>query len=130
MKGTWQTTGTVGGGGGLVVAAVLVLLVIGSGTAARLSSALVAVLITLAAVVALIVVGGVGWLVYRARQEWPGVIYRAPQVPEIRQQLTDLRPPAIAAPVPRELHLHLHELTPGQIATLLRVIRPGSGNAD
>jgi hypothetical protein len=71
MRGEWYTTTSGGSGGRLIAAVVLVLL--GSGAGARLSAALVAVLIALAVMLALAVVGGVAWLVYRARQERPHV---------------------------------------------------------
>jgi hypothetical protein len=127
MKGTWQTTDS-GSGGPLILVGVLVLLLTGSGAATGLARALAELLIALAVMLVLTIAAGIGFLVYRARRDRPTVTYRAQQVPGIRQQLTDSRPPAIAPPVPRELHLH--ELTPEQIAALLRVIPPGSGNAD
>jgi hypothetical protein len=114
-------------GGGVVLLAVAALLAGRHG--APVGAALVAVLIALAAAVTLIAVAGAGWLAYRARRA-DVVQPVAPRLvaPPARQELPGVEPHAIASP--RELHLHLHELTPEQIAALLRAIPPGTGIAD
>ena len=120
MRGEWYTTTSGGSGGRLIAAVVLVLL--GSGAGARLSAALVAVLIALAVMLALAVVGGVAWLVYRARHERPAVTYRAEPLTR-NPGANTLQAPAIEPPVPREVHLHLHGATPEQIAEIARALR-------
>jgi hypothetical protein len=125
MRGTWQVIdpGSKGGGGGAIVVITLALLFAGSGAAAGLARALAELLIALAVVLVLTIAAGITFLVYRARQDRPAITCHTQQVPGIRQQLADLRPPAIAPPASRELHLHLHELTEDQITAITRMIR-------
>jgi hypothetical protein len=123
MRSEWYTTTSGGSGGGrrLLIAAV-VLVLLGSGAGAKLSAALVAVLIALAVVLVLTIAAGVAWLVYRARQERPAVTYRAEVIPNRSQAATN-SPPAVAPPAPREVHLHLHGVSPEQAAEIARALR-------
>ena len=94
MRGTWQGSGTwktTGGGGGLVLIVALVL--IGSGAASAIASAVVTLLIVIGAVIGAALLGGIGWLIYRASQPRPqlSVAYRLPPVPA--QRLEDPQRP-------------------------------------
>ena len=129
MRGTWQTTDS-GGGTGLAVAVIIALVLLGSGVASAAASALASLLVTLAivlgSVIGLAVLGGIGWLAYRARSgltrsDRPGrpiearPVVQLPPVPR-----PDLSPPYKAAIEPgREIHLHFHGLTPEQIAAIV-----------
>ena len=82
MRGTWQTTGG-GGGGGLVLAVIAAAVLIGSGAASAAISALVTVAIILGSVIGLAVLGGIGCLIWRVRQERPGAPIAVRQVSQI-----------------------------------------------
>jgi hypothetical protein len=121
MRGTWQTTS---GGGGLALAVIAALVLIGSAAAAAaraLASLLVTITIVLGSVIALAVIAGVVLLAHRARQDRPGrsisarPVYRLP--PESRPQLEGSDKPAIGPG--REVHIHLHGLTPDQLAAIV-----------
>ena len=124
MKGTWQTTGGSGGGGGLVLVIVAVVL-IGSGAASAAASAVASLLVTIAiilgALIGLAILGGVAWLVYRARSDRPArpiaarLMYPVP--PAARPELEGSDKPAIGPA--REVHLHL-SVTPDQLAAIMR----------
>jgi hypothetical protein len=122
MRGTWQTTDS--GGGGLVLAVIAAAALIGSGAASAIASALVMILIVLGVVIVLAAAAGITWLVLRARRaakSAPAVPVSAPPAyqlaPGIRLSQTAARPPAIEPP--RELHVHLHGLTPDQLAAII-----------
>jgi hypothetical protein len=125
MRGTWQGSGTWkttgGGGGGLVLVVIVAALAIGSGAVSAAVSALVTVLIAAACITAAAVLTGIGVLIYRARQDRPGRPIAAPGVyqlpPEPRPELPPSRRAAIGPG--RELHIHLHGLTPDQIAAIV-----------
>lgn len=118
-SGTWQTSG--GGGGGVALAVIAAVVLIGSGAASAITSLLVTVLIVISSIIGLAIVGGVAWLVYRARSDRPRrpiaarPVYRLP--PEPRPRLEGSHKPAIEPG--REIHLHLHGLTPDQIAAII-----------
>ena len=126
MRGTWQTTGGSGGSGGLVLAVVIVAAIaLGSGAVSAAASAVASLLVTLAivlgGVVTLAVLGGVAFLVWRARQDRPGrpiaarLMYPVP--PAARPELEGSGKPAIAPG--REVHLHLN-VSPDQLAAIVR----------
>jgi hypothetical protein len=125
MQGTWKTT-SGGSGGGLVLAVIVVAgVLIGSGAASAAVSAVVTILVIAGVLVGLVLVGGVGVLIYRARQVPESL--SAPRIPapaayqvaaEVRPQLGGARVPAIEPP--REIHYHLHGLTPDQLAAVMR----------
>ena len=125
MKGTWQTTDSGGGGGGLVLVLIVAVVLIGSGAASAAASAVASLLVTLAIVlgvlVGLAVLGGVGFLVWRARQDRPGrpiaarLMYPVP--PAARPELEGSDKPAIGRA--REVHLHLN-VSPDQLAAIVR----------
>jgi hypothetical protein len=125
MRGTWQTTDGGGGCGGLVLAVIAVVL-IGSGAASAAASAIVSALVTIAIIlgslIVLAVLGGIGWLVYRARQDRPGRPIAPPVVsqlpPAARPQLEGSDKPTAIEPT-REVHLHL-TVSPDQLAAILR----------
>ena len=95
MRGTWQTTGSGSGRGGLVLIAVIAALALGSGAASAAVSALVTILIVFGSLIGLAILGGLAWLVCRARQDSPGrpiaalPVYQLP--PEVRPQLPESR---------------------------------------
>ena len=84
-------------------------------------SAIVTILIVIGSVIGAAALGGIAFLVYRARQDrterpiTARPVYQLP--PEPRPELP---PPHEAAIGPgRELHIHLHGLTPEQVAAIL-----------
>jgi hypothetical protein len=123
VKGTWQTTG--GGPGGRVLAVIAAAVLIGSGAASAAASAIASLLVTIAivlgSIIGLAVLGGIGWLVYRARQHRARrpiaarPVYQLP--PETRPRLEAPGRPALEPG--SEIHLHLN-ITHGQLAALLR----------
>jgi hypothetical protein len=123
VRGTWQTTGS--GSGGLVLVVIAAVVLIGSGTASAAASALTSLLVTIAiiigSVIALAILGGIAWLVYRARSDRPGRAIAAPVVSQLppagRPALEGSHNPAIEPA--REIHLHLHGLTPDQVAAIV-----------
>ena len=120
MRGTWQTTGGSGGSGGLVLAVIAAVVLIGSGALTAIVHALEVVVIVLGCTIALAAVGGIALLVYRTRQDRPGAVYSTRAVsqlpPEPRPQLSPPYKPAVEPA--REIHLHLHGLTPDQLAAI------------
>ena len=119
MRGTWQTT--YGGGGGLVLAVVAAAVLIGSGAASAAMSAIVTILIVIGSVIGAAALGGIAFLVYRARQDRTERPISARPVYQLpREPRPELPPPHEAAIGPgRELHIHLHGLTPEQVAAIL-----------
>lgn len=124
MRGTWQGGGTwqtSGLSGRLVLAVIVALVLIGSGALTAIIHALVAILVILASLIGLAVLGSIALLVYQTRQDRPGrpttalPIVQVP--PEPRSELSPPYKPAIGPA--REIHLHLHGLTPDQIATII-----------
>jgi len=124
MRGTWQTTG--GSGGGLALAIIAAAVLIGSGAVSAAASALVTIAIIVGAVIALAVLGGIAWLVYRARSapapsDRPGRPVAAPAAhqlpPEVRPQLEESSKPAIGPP--RETHLHFH-VSAAELAAIMQ----------
>lgn len=126
MRGTWQTTGGGGPGGGLVLALIVAAVLIGSGAASAAASAIASLLVTIAivlgSIIGLTVLGGIGWLVHRARQHRAGPpiaarpVYQLP--PEARPRLGAPGRPALE-PGRETHHLHLN-VTPDQLAAILR----------
>jgi hypothetical protein len=120
VNGTWKTTG--GGSGGLVLVLAAVILA-GSGAASAAVSALVTILIITGSVIGAAVLGGIGWLVYRARQDRPGRPIAARPIvqlpPAARPGLPEPCKPAIEAPR-NELHLHFHGMSPAEAAEAIR----------
>jgi hypothetical protein len=124
MKGTWQTTD--GGGTGLAVplavgAAVLAAAVAGPVLAA-VADLLRAVFIILAAAVVLALAGGAVAAVYRLRHPQPriappGVIHARPVRP-----VQDRTGPRVLA-APREVHIHLHDVSAEDMAAIIRQAR-------
>ena len=108
------------GGGELVLAVIAAAVLIGSGALSALASALTTILIITGCTIGIAVLGGIAFLVYRARQDRPGPpiaarpVYRLP--PEPRPSLEAPSRPALEPG--REIHLHLHGLTPDQIAAV------------
>jgi nitrate reductase NapE component len=125
MRGTWQTTDSGGSGGGLVLAVIVVVVLIGSGAAARAASAVASLLVTLAivfgAVIAVAVLGGIGFLIWRARSERPGRPIAAavvrPLPPATRPGLEEPSKPAFSPA--REVHLHLN-VSADELAAIVR----------
>ena len=122
-RGTWQGSGTwQTSGGGLVLAVIVAAVLLGSGAASAIASALVTILIITGCTIALAVLGGIAWLVYRARQDRPGrpiaarPVYRLP--PEARSRLEGSHNPAIGPA--REIHLHFHGLPDDGTAGIIR----------
>ena len=117
--GTWQTTG--GGGGGLVLAIIAAAILIGSGALSAIVHALVIVLIITGCTIALAAVAWIAWLIREARQDRPQrpiatpLVYQVPPVSGPR--LEGSHNPAIEPP--REIHLHLHGLTPDQLTAIV-----------
>ncbi len=128
-RGTWQGSGTwkTTSGGGLVLI-IIVLILAGSGAASAAASALVTVLLIAAGVIVLAITGGVGWLVYRARQPRPQLPVTPPLVyqvsPAAAQRLEAPRPLAIEPP--REIHIHIHTADPAEAAAIIRTALPGT----
>jgi hypothetical protein len=120
MKGTWRTDS---GGGGLVLAVIIVVIVAGSGSAvaSAITGLLVTVAIVFGSVIGLAVLGGIGWLVYRARQDRPGAAIAArpaSTLPSVqRPQLEVSDKPAIGPG--REVHYHFH-VSAEELAAILR----------
>ena len=124
MRGTWQGSGTwqtASGGGRLVLVLIATAVLLGSGAASAIASALVTIAIITGSIIGLAVLGGIAWLVYRARQDRPGrpitarPVYRLP--PEVRPHLEASSRPALEPG--REVHLHFN-VTPDQLAAILR----------
>lgn len=84
-------------------------------------SALVTILIVLGALIGLAVLGGIGWLVYRTRQDRPGRPIEARPVvqlsPDPSLRLEGSYKPAISPA--REVHLHLN-VSLEQLAAIVR----------
>ena len=122
MRGTWQTTDG-GGGGGLVLAVIAAAVLIGSGAASAIASALVTIAIVIGSIIGLAILGGIGLLVYRARQDRPGRPIAARQVyrlgPAAAPHLEGSQPLAIQ-PSRNELHLHFHGMSPAEAAEAIR----------
>ena len=120
MKGTWQTTDS-SGSSGLVLAVIAAAVLIGSGALTAIVHAVVMILIMLGCTVALAVVGGIALLVYRTRSDaLRRPIPARPVVqlpPGTRPGLEESSKPVIEPA--RELHVHFHGLTPGQIAAIV-----------
>lgn len=123
-RGTWQSSGTWqanGPSGDLVLAVIVAAVLIGSGAAHAITSLLVTIAIVLGSTIGLAVLGGIAWLVYRARRNRPGrpsaarPVYQLPPRPG-----RAWRPPGRPVLEPgREIHLHLN-VTPDQLAAILR----------
>lgn len=138
-KGTWQGSGTwkttSGGGGGLALVVIVAVVLIGSGAASAAASAVASLLVTLAivlgALIGLAVLGGIGFLVWRARQDRPGrpiaarLMYPYPVPPAVAPHLEGAGRPAVEAPR-NELHLHFHGMTPADAAEAIRTAIPGT----
>ena len=99
---------------------------LGSGAASAAASALVTIVIVFGCVIGLAVLGGLGWLVYRARSgtarsDRPGgpiaarPVYQLTPDPRPRLEETHKRP----IEPPCEVHLHLN-VTPDQLAAIVR----------
>jgi hypothetical protein len=125
MKGTWQTTD--GGGLGDAVAAVVVVLVVVAvagpvlGAAAAAVAELVHVLLIAAAVIVGVGAAGlVGLLTWRWRC-WQAGAARAmpPLSPRVARAAQPLPAPPSAIERAPEVHLHLHGVTPEEIAAIL-----------
>lgn len=114
MRGTWQTDDHRAAGGGLVVLVIAGAVLFGSAAAAVATAVLVALIVAVVVVV-LAVAGTGGYLVYRARHG------RALIAPPVVHQLP--APERAAIGPPRELHLHLHGVDPGQLAELAEILR-------
>jgi hypothetical protein len=129
-KGTWQGGGTwqtSGGGGGLLPAVIIAAVLIGSGAASAAVSALEVIAIITGAVIGLAVLGGIAWLVYRARSaparsDRPGrpitarPVYQLP--PDPRPELEESHKPAAIGPG-REVHYHFH-VSAAELAAIVR----------
>ena len=124
MRGTWEGSGTwktSGPDGGLVLAVIAAAVVIGSGAAAAIASALVTLIVVAAVVMVLAVLGMIGLVVYRVRQDRPRRAITPPavyQVPRAAQQRLEAPQPLAIEP-PREVHLHI-TVSPEQLAAILR----------
>lgn len=125
MKGTWQTA-SGGSGGGLVLIAAVVL--IGSGALTALVHALEVLLIASAVAIPVTAVSIIALAAQRTRSERPGrpdgPVWVSREPPGMRPRLEVPHKQAIGPP--RELdapevhhHLHLHGLTPEQIAEIM-----------
>lgn len=125
MKGTWQTTGSGGGSSGPALAVIVAVVLIGSGAVSAAASALASLLVTIAivfgSVIGLAVLGGIAWLVHRARSDRPGRPIAArlmcPVPPAARPELEGSDKPAISPG--REVHLHLN-VSPDELAAIMR----------
>ena len=120
-SGTWKTTG--GGSGGLVLIVIIAAAaLLGSGAASAAASAIETIAIIIGCTIGLAVLGGIAWLVYRARSDRPGRPAAAPAT----YQLPPARPPALeessnpAIEPPREIHLHFHTADPAEAAAIIR----------
>lgn len=108
-------------GPGRIATAVL----IGSGAApaaaSAIASALVTIIVILGCLTGLAFLGGIARLVYRARQDGRGRPIAAPgpcgRYPEARPRLEGFH--ISESDRGRELHIHLHGLTPQQIAAIV-----------
>ena len=124
MRGTWQGSGTWQTSGGPDLSGligVVALVAIAVAVAEFIAAYIWWIVGIGAAVIILALAGGITYLVHRARQERPGrpiptrPVYRLP--PEPRPQLESSHKPALGPA--REIHLHLHGLTPDQIAAII-----------
>ncbi len=112
------------GTGGLALAVVIIAaLAIGSGAASAAVSALVTIVaIVTGCLVGLAVLGGIAWLVCRARSDRPGAtiaarpVYQLP--PESRPELEESHKPAAIGPG-REVHYHFH-VSAAELAAIMR----------
>jgi hypothetical protein len=108
-------------GGGLVLAVIAAVVLAGSGAASAIASAVVTLVIIAAAVLTVAVLAAVGLLVWRTRQDGPRRHIAARAIvqlpPGSRLQLSSAHRPAIGPG--RELHIHLHGLTPEQLAAIV-----------
>jgi hypothetical protein len=119
VRGTWQTTDS--GGGGLVLVVIVAAVLVGSGAVSAIVHALVMILIIIGCTIGLAAVAGIAWLVHQARQDRPGRPISAPPMyqvpPDPRPRLEGSHNRAIEPA--REIHLHLHGLTPDQLAAIV-----------
>jgi len=126
-SGTWQTTGGSGPSGGLVLVVIVAAVLIGSGAASAIASALEVIAIITGAVIGLAVLGGIAWLVYRARpapapSDRPGrplearPVYQLP--PDPRPELEESHKPAAIGPG-REVPYHFH-VSAAELAAIMR----------
>ena len=108
------------GGGGLVLAVIAAVVLIG-GAGSAIGSAVVTLVIIAAAVLTVAVLAAVGLLAWRTRQDGPRRHTAARAIvqlrPGSRPQLSPAHRPAIGPG--RELHIHLHGLTPEQVAAIV-----------
>jgi len=126
MRGTWQTTSS--GSGGLGVAVIVALVLIGSGALTAIMHALAVLLIAAAVAVPVTAVSIIAMAANRTRSERPGrpdgPVWVSREPSGMRPRLEVPHKPAIEPP--RQLaapevhhHLHLHGLTPEQIAAIV-----------
>lgn len=128
MKGTWQTTDSGGRGGLVLIAVIAAAALIGSGAASAAVSALVTIVaIVTGCVVGLAVLGGIAWLVYRARSDrsivrltrkTPTGASKKLLTPEVRPQLEESHKPAAIGPG-REVHYHFN-VSAAELAAIMR----------
>jgi hypothetical protein len=87
----------------------------------QIDSLLVTIAVVLGGLIGLAVLGGIDWLVYRARQDRPGRPVAAPGAYQVRLEPQPELPPSRKAAIGpgRELHINLHGLTPDQIAAIV-----------
>ena len=126
MKGTWETT--EGGGSGLpmVVAVIVAAALLGPAVAAAVAELVHIVLLIAAAMAALGAAGLAGLLAFRARRRLEDAARAEPpnlgavsplHTARAAHQLPQPRP---AIEAPRQVHIHLHGVTPEDVAELVR----------
>jgi hypothetical protein len=108
-------------GPGRIATAVLIGSGAASAAALAIASALVTIAVILGCLTGLAFLGGIAWLVYRARQDGRGRPIATPAVwqvpPEARPRLEGFH--ISETDRGRELHIHLHGLTRQQIAAIV-----------